>query len=111
MRNASIFRIILSLAVIASLLSQPLVILEEDYALTSYHDAIFEDLFIVNHGGDTDEGFLKTISALFFNMDLFLAEEPLHHRGSPLPSAKPAEIVLLLNEIITPIFIPPKIIS
>jgi hypothetical protein len=97
--------------VIASLLSQPLVVLEEDYALASYHDAIFEDFFIVQQSGDTDEGFLKTLSVLFFNMDLFLAEELLHHRGSPQPSVKPAEAVLLLEEVFSKIFIPPRIVS
>jgi hypothetical protein len=97
--------------VIASLLSQSLVVLEEDYALTSYDDAIFEDFFIVSHGGDTDEGFLQTMSVLFLDMDLFLVEELLHHRGSPQPSAKPDEAVLLLKEIISKIFIPPKVVS
>ena len=111
MRNSPIFRIILSLVVIATLFSQPLLVLEEDYALTSYQNAIFEDFFIINHDRDTDEGFLNTMSVLFFDMDLFLAEELFHHSGSPQPSAKPSETVLLLNEIISPIFIPPKIVS
>jgi hypothetical protein len=111
MRNLSIFRKILPFAVIAALLSLPLVSIVEDSFLTSFADAISEASCLVNENGNTEDAFLKTQPELSFNADLAPAEE-LRLPGDRLQSlAKSAMAVLYREEIIYEIPLPPKIAS
>lgn len=110
-RNFPIFRKILLLVVIASMLSLPLSSIVKDTTVTAQDDAIFEISSLGNDDGSSEDCLLKTESELSFNVDLIPAEE-VRFPGDRLQSAaKPATPVLTLKEILSEIFIPPRIAS
>lgn len=107
MRRFPVFLNILAFVVIASLLSLPLA---SDPVFTSFENTISEVSISVNDDGTTKECSLKKNPELSFNADLTPAEErPLY--DDRLQLAKPAMTVLPLKEILSEIFIPPKILS
>ena len=111
MRHSPIFRKILPLVVIASLLSLPLVCIMEDSFFTSFEDTLFEVSSLANEDGNSEEAFLKTEPELSFNADLAPSEE-LRLHGDRLQSlTKPAMAALAREEIIYEIPLPPKIVS
>ncbi len=110
MRNYLIFRKCLSLAVIAMLLSLPLVSITGDPALTSVKTTPTE-LAYTSHACDTG-GFslLKTEPEHSLGGGLSLSED-LQLAADPLQSSNPPRTLLPPQDVSSEVPIPPNIIS
>ncbi len=110
-RQFPVFRKIWPVVVVASMLSLHLASIVEESAVTPFEDALFEISSMVNDDGTAEDCLLKTEPELSFNVDLVSAEE-LSLPGDRLQAlTKPALAVLSLKDLISEIFIPPRIIS
>ena len=107
--NFPILRKILTTALIASLLLLPLASSTRVGVFTSFDDAIFE-VSLVAIGGDANaENVLTTEPEASSPADLVPPTALAHYDGRPQLAVLPASVVIALKEIISEIFIPPKI--
>jgi len=111
MRHFSIFRKILPLVMIASLLSLPIAGIIKSSVHTSFENALVETSFMANDDRISDGYFLKTELKISFNVELIPTEELRLHGNSLWSTAKPAMAMLSPKDIISEIFIPPRIVS
>ena len=107
--SSSIFRKILTAALIASLLLLPLASSTRDVVLTSFDDAIFEVSLVALDGDASPDNLLTTEPEASWPVDLAPSAALVRYGGRPQPAAKPALAGLVLKDIISEIFIPPKI--
>jgi len=102
---------ILSLVVMALLLSLSLANLTADSVVTTYDDASVKVSLKANDNGTAEDYFLRSNPELSFNEELVPAEVVSLPGRRLQSSVKPAVAVLSLKDIISEIYIPPKNVS
>jgi len=110
-RYSSIFRKILSLVVIAALLSLRLSSFTEEQFVTPVEDTLFEIPFIAAEGSTAEGKPLKVKPKRAFDIILDPVEGLDQQGERPHPTTTTAVAVLNLKDIHSEIFIPPEVIS